>query len=125
MHPARTTLRRLVASLMLAVMAVFAVLTSAHAGLHASGHPHGAAMLHAGGEAGPTSLHGSDLAGPGETALPDTPDCSCCHAAASALAPDLAVGLVPRGPGRGLPDLAAAAPPSTPPEGLRRPPRRL
>lgn len=115
-------MRRTIASFMLAVLAVFAVLSSAHAGLHATGHPHSSSVARADSDSGSASLHGAEQ---GDVALPDVPDCSCCHATTSALAPDLRAGLVLRGPGRCLPQLASAVPTSTQPEGPRRPPRLL
>lgn len=125
MHVARTHMRRIIASLMLAVLAVFAVASSAHAGLHALGHPHGSNVVRAQVEGDLVASHASGGAEQGDVAVPDAPDCSCCHATMAALTPGPAPGLVLRGPGRCLALLAAPAPPSTRPEGLRRPPRLL
>lgn len=112
---AQPTLRRLVASLALAVLAVFAVLSSAHAGLHAHhaglhapGGPHGPARHvgqlhdHVAASGGALADQGAP-ADQGDTALPDAPDCPCCHGVAA-----------------GLADLL---PPSAQADGPRRPPR--
>jgi hypothetical protein len=118
-------MRRFVVSFMLAVVAVFAVLSSAHAGLHASGHSHGSGVASAGTDGGSASLHEVGMADEGDVAVPDMPDCSYCHATTSTLAPELRAGLVLRGPGTSLPHLTSTVLPGMQPEGLRRPPRLL
>lgn len=125
LHAAHTNMRRFVASFMLAVIAMFAVLSSAHAGLHASGHSHGSSVVRAETDGGSASLHRAELADQGDVAAPDMPDCSYCHASTSTLALELRAGLVLRGPGTSLPHLTSTVLPGMQPEGLRRPPRLL
>lgn len=128
MHAARTNMHRLIAGFVLAVVVVSAVLSSAHAGLHASGHSHSSGVVRAETDGGSASLHRAEMAEQGDVAMPDTPptpDCPCCHATISALPPELRTGLVLRGRGRCLPQLTSTAPPGTQPEGPRKPPRLL
>lgn len=127
MHAARTSMHRIVASLVLAALAVFAVLSSAHAGLHAAGHSHGTPQLSAShiGDHQASSEMGEATEKGDASALPDAPDCSLCHAVVSGLEPSLAPGLILPTPAQVSPALADALPSSTRPEGLRRPPRHL
>lgn len=124
MHAARTNMRRIIASLVLAVVAVFAVLNSAHAGFHAPGHSHGAHAVHSQPDVGPDGLL-EVAAERGDAGLPDAPDCSCCHGTAPGLVPDLSSRPILCRLGEELSLLAVTVPPSAQPEGLRRPPRLL
>ena len=124
MRTALTKLRRLVASLMLATLAVIALANSAHAGLHASCASQGA-VQHLGQAGFDQATPDEASTAQGDTStVPDPSGCSCCcHGVALGLTPGDTHSLILPCLDRNVPRLAELALSSTRPEGPIRPPR--